>query len=646
MIGRAVAAVLLLVVLAGCGAPDPIPRIEDERHLASETLIAASRDASPERRERAALAMGRIQSPEYVESLVFAARDSDRSVRLAALFALGQIGLVQQAAVPPAAVTGCLEHLDDPDPDIVVRAVEALGKLADPRVPVAVVGQLAHPHPAVRAEAATALFRCRFAPVWRGDVTEPPPLPAFAVEALIEAMDDDDDSVRRAAVYAFSRYGQPEAADRLASFANDDDEWTRLFAVRGIGRSGHACAEGALTAALDDASHRVRSEAVNALAALELVERIPASLASDPSFHVRAAFARALETDDSAASLETLGALEHDASPTVRTTAIQALAARMEGGYRDGIERHLADDDWRFRAAAARAAGYLGQEGLQVVERAMDDRENRVRVAALAAVERIGGGEQYVLEALEAEDLALRGTATALLAKREHPRKLELFAAAYDGSAGVEWIEIREAVAEAVADLDGAEPLLRRMVRDDPASSVRGKARGALASRGVLLQREQATSADVSPLLGVRFEDDPVVTLVTSKGEIRIRCLARAAPIHVASFVELARGGFYDGLIWHRVVSNFVIQGGDPRGDGWGGAGYTLRDEISASRYERGVVGMPKAGKDTGGGQIFITHVPTPHLDGNYTVFGQVVSGLEVVDRIEVGDAIVRARVD
>jgi cyclophilin family peptidyl-prolyl cis-trans isomerase len=125
-----------------------------------------------------------------------------------------------------------------------------------------------------------------------------------------------------------------------------------------------------------------------------------------------------------------------------------------------------------------------------------------------------------------------------------------------------------------------------------------------------------------------------------------IRCLAEEAPVHVASFVRLAREGYYDGLIWHRVVSNFVIQGGDPRGDGWGGAGYTMRDEINTIRYARGTVGMPKAGKDTGGGQIFITHVPTPHLDGNYTVFGQVVSGLEVVDRIEVGDEIVRARVD
>jgi cyclophilin family peptidyl-prolyl cis-trans isomerase len=105
------------------------------------------------------------------------------------------------------------------------------------------------------------------------------------------------------------------------------------------------------------------------------------------------------------------------------------------------------------------------------------------------------------------------------------------------------------------------------------------------------------------------------------------------------------KDGLYDGKIWHRVVTNFVIQGGDPEGNGWGGPGYTIPDEINRIRYRRGTVGMPKGGKDTGGCQIFVNHAPTPHLDGNYTVYGQVVSGLEVIDAIEIGDRIVRATV-
>jgi cyclophilin family peptidyl-prolyl cis-trans isomerase len=91
------------------------------------------------------------------------------------------------------------------------------------------------------------------------------------------------------------------------------------------------------------------------------------------------------------------------------------------------------------------------------------------------------------------------------------------------------------------------------------------------------------------------------------------------------------------------VVSGFVVQGGDPRGSGWGDGGISLRDEINPLSFDRGTVGMPKAGKDTGGCQLFITHVPTPHLDGRYTVFGKVVSGMDAVDRLEPGDRIRRA---
>ncbi|MBI5368302.1 MAG: peptidylprolyl isomerase [Planctomycetes bacterium] len=111
------------------------------------------------------------------------------------------------------------------------------------------------------------------------------------------------------------------------------------------------------------------------------------------------------------------------------------------------------------------------------------------------------------------------------------------------------------------------------------------------------------------------------------------------APVHVARFVDRVERGFYRGLTFHRVVPNFVIQGGDPRGDGWGDDGETVRDEINRRRFDAGALGMPKAGKDTGGCQLFLTLIPTPHLDGNYTVFGRLVEGLDVARRIEVGDA-------
>lgn len=108
------------------------------------------------------------------------------------------------------------------------------------------------------------------------------------------------------------------------------------------------------------------------------------------------------------------------------------------------------------------------------------------------------------------------------------------------------------------------------------------------------------------------------------------------------NFLQLAGQGFYDGLVFHRVVPDFVVQGGDPRGDGVGGPGYSIRDEMNLLRYRRGVLGMALSGPDTGGSQFFITLSPQPHLDGGYTAFGEVVAGDGVLDRIVQGDRIVR----
>jgi cyclophilin family peptidyl-prolyl cis-trans isomerase/HEAT repeat protein len=636
---------LILLTLASCHpSDDPIARIEDERRAGSGELIEALRDGLPERQARAALAMGRIQSPEYAGPLAEASRSGGPQVRLAALFALGQLGLAQGGEVPDVAVTSGLAALDDADPRIAGAALEALGKLADRRVPEAVLPFLKHANPELRIAAALALFRCRFAPLWRGDADSPPPLPQRAVLGLLDARKDDDPEVRRAIVYAFSRYGQAGAATGLADLLGDQDQLTRLFAVRAIGRSEDDSVSESLARVLADPDPQVRTEAVSALAALGWPQGVAATLASDPSFHVRAALAAALAAAKTPDSLETLRQLERDDSVTVRAAAIAGLALRLGAGYREILERHLGHADWRIRRAAAGALGHLGSDGVALRERAMGDSDLRVQAAALETLQITGGGDDLLARFLRSQDLALRGTAVSLLGERDHPQKLEQLTAAYDGAAGPEWVEIREALVDAVTGLEGAEALLRRVAGEDAAPSVRVKARVALSDLGVEVPSGPDSLPQLSPFLDTVFDGDPVVWLETSKGEIEIRCFAREAPVHVASFVQLVREGFYDGLIWHRVVSNFVIQGGDPRGDGWGSAGYMLRDEINTRRYERGSVGMPKAGKDTGGGQLFITHIPTPHLDGNYTIFGQVVSGLDVVDAIEVGDTILRAR--
>ncbi len=139
----------------------------------------------------------------------------------------------------------------------------------------------------------------------------------------------------------------------------------------------------------------------------------------------------------------------------------------------------------------------------------------------------------------------------------------------------------------------------------------------------------------------------PVAAITLEKGgEIKIELFPGDAPKTVENFVTLAKKGYYDGLIFHRVVPGFVVQGGDPKGNGTGGPGYTIKAEFNKRKHVRGSVAMARAQHpDSAGSQFYITFGPQPHLDGNYTVFGQVVSGMEHVDKILVGDKMKSVRI-
>jgi len=136
-------------------------------------------------------------------------------------------------------------------------------------------------------------------------------------------------------------------------------------------------------------------------------------------------------------------------------------------------------------------------------------------------------------------------------------------------------------------------------------------------------------------------------TFDTARGPIKVELYADKAPLTVANFVNLAQRGFYDGLNFHRVIPDFMIQGGCPEGSGRGGPGYRFADETNNGvRHERGVLSMANAGPNTNGSQFFITHVATPHLDGRHTVFGKVLEGLDVVDSVKGGDLINSVKIE
>jgi len=152
---------------------------------------------------------------------------------------------------------------------------------------------------------------------------------------------------------------------------------------------------------------------------------------------------------------------------------------------------------------------------------------------------------------------------------------------------------------------------------------------------------------DSSPEMQIDTNKKYMGEIKTNKGIIELELYPNHAPKTVNNFVFLARKGFYDGISFHRVISNFMIQGGDPTGTGAGGPGYSFEDEVEDNplTHETGVISMANAGPNTNGSQFFITHSPQPHLNGKHTVFGKVVSSQNVVDSIRQGDKMERVKI-
>ncbi len=299
----------------------------------------------------------------------------------------------------------------------------------------------------------------------------------------------------------------------------------------------------------------------------------------------------------------------------------------------------------------------------------------------------------YGLERCKDSDPIVRAGAAALVGDHGTSADVAPLAAFYDTTPGRLTQDFRAAIVEAVGKLGGPRPVdkasegkpivsdagpaaesLITKALDDPAPTVRLAARTAAKAFPSLAARAELEDAHPNEWLGLPRPKGPIAGLDFSKGEgnlteleilrladsirvqgTRVRFETDAGmitfavdpvwtPVHAVNLVLAAASGVYDGTLWHRVVPGFVVQGGDPRGDGSGDAGHAVPDEIAPhASFLRGTLGMPKGTKDTGGCQVFVMHMSAPHLDQHYTAFGTAVEGIDVVDRIRVGDRIRRA---
>ena len=625
---------------------------------------------------------------------------SSRPLRAAAALAIGQVG-AEQGSRGAATLRGLLNH---PDPNVAAKAAYALGLLRD-LVAVVPLSEALSSRPQVAREAAWALGEVG-APARNAIVTalrskhddvttiqlllaaaKLRPTPMSEVRPYLSA---SNPSVVWAAAYAVARQRAPAGLRDLITLARspagrrkamrsatssgpyvsaaNGPSLTRAEIARALSKSatGDSLGADALTVLRRlavDADPHVRINALRSLGTYGQQARTDIEGATrDRDSNVRIAAAQSLASALTVASgdFETLWA---------RDTAIAYRASLLASAARAGLRplqlsQWATSPDWHLRAAVASADGDTLDRKFALARTIplLNDPDPRVREAAYASVAPPASMpledsvHAILIRGLQDPDFYVRATALAALTERASAgdlravmssyrlagrdsandarlAALQFVAAAWKKDSASVGLDLQAELARQAAPSD---PLERAVGKDLPFwktwASIRPTARAAS-------WYENVVRTMIGPSLNGRR---PRATIHTVRGPIQLELFGDDAPITAWNFLNLARTGYYRNTRFHRVVPNFVAQDGDPRDDGNGGPGYAIRDEMNQHRYERGAVGMALSGPDTGGSQYFITHSPQPHLDGHYTVFGRVVRGYDVLDRIVQGDLIIR----
>ena len=623
-------------------------------------LIRLLGDPEARVRRRAALSLGRVGLPAAVEPLMKLLADEEPDVRQMSAFALGLIG-------NPDARSALLAALRDADPRVQGRAAEALGILGD-RADADAVSGMVRTHVAGGALAGLAPDDLSY-PL--APAAEAARLGLYALvrfgsfDALWDAVFQESGQPASnwwPVSYAIQRLGDPRGAEPLVQLLNTPGRYTAAFAARGLGVMKAQVGSAPLRQIVEarTAHPAVLVEAVRALAAIGDAMALPglikivADTGADPALRREAM--TALGAVATADSLDMMLDLISDSAPAVRGAARRALARIDPDTFFATLSGLDMDPDWTVRAAEAEALAMLAPARAQArLQLLLRDQDRRVVSAVLTALvtSKATGTEAVLTEHLKASDFAIRAVAANGLAELKAAASVPPLIAAYRVSLGDESYVARGAILAALAGIDpsAARPLLEEALRDRE---------WAVRVRAATLLQERDGGVDaagaIRPAIGRQLSDaewqglvspafSPHAYIETKFGVVEIELAVLDAPQTVANFISLARGGFFNEMTIHRVVPNFVVQAGDKRGDGEGGPGYTIRDEINMRPYLRGTVGMALDWEDTGGSQFFITHSPQPHLDGRYTAFGYVVAGMEIVDRLMPWDVIQRVRI-
>jgi len=657
-----------------------IVKAEDERRWDDglRNLLSSPNAAI---RKRAALAAGRIGNEDAINTLTpLLEKDADVSVRAMAAFALGEIESEKAAN----ALMAVLKNQTGPA-EVRVRVVEALGKIAGalPReqearqreIGAAILVGLNPADQATIQFGVTALMRARA---------------TGAAKTIANFLAHPNARVRADAANALARLRLKDGNDQLRKLvASDPDPIVRANAARVLGATEDKQSFDALVArAIGDGDSRVRVSAIRALASLKdpraaepLLKR---TTELNESLEIANTLGRLLAQKEDQAAIAFLRKINeplNHTAPEVELAFVRIAPATYLAQFGTGDEARKKVQETillNWRAASGIAAGLgefaalpdttpnkaeLAASAQSLLRAMLDYRNSGLTINTLVAVH-----SEYaipdVLRALAAfkpqdlasvaigqlkeSDVIIRGTAADLLGDLPPSEEItRALAAAWPQAAN----DTLNDAALSILDTLGkqktaaANDLVKEALKSGD-HLIRRRAVAILKTNGagdfssqIGTVQSRNTDADYKRALA-RIGKSTLAVVTTNTGSFTIDLLPEDAPLTVDNFVQLAQRDYFRNITIHRVVPNFVIQDGDPRGDGNGGPGYTIRCEINQVLYDRAAVGMALSGKDTGGSQWFVTHSPQPHLDGGYTVFGRVVTGMDVVDKIVRGDVI------
>jgi cyclophilin family peptidyl-prolyl cis-trans isomerase/HEAT repeat protein len=543
----------------------------------------------------------------------------------------------------------------DPSDEVRSRVIEALGRSGSPEIAETIGPILVERVPG----GATSL-------PWGEDVERsalrlPHPVLRFGLFALVKDQNlrwawnvlATEDSHPRflwwPAAWSASRFEAAEITPLLLEYVGTSDPYYRQLGAKGLARMPVEHSRSAVAELLNDPEEKVRIEATRAAASLRLEEAVPKLLdlmnAGTPYERVEATLALAFIPDPT--TIEILIDTLTDPSPWIRAAVLRALYYQDSETFwllRSGMDD---DPDWTVRVDQARLMGEVASpRSIGLLEQMVSDRDFRVRPHVFHALAEANPerAKPILIDHLDAEDVFERAAAAASLGMLRADGAATPLRAAFQATSKNEDPAARLAILTAleVFGADAVETDARKAL-SDPAWIVRKKAQDIL--RGLGDMEAQATEVGSGRFLNdymrlLRPQFTPHAYIRTEKGAIEVELFVLDAPLTVDNFIRLARRGFYDGLTFHAVARNFAVYAGDPLGDGNGGPGYKIRSEVNPRPFLRGTLAMEDHHKDSGGSRFFITQLPQPQLEGKYTVFGQVITGMDVVDRVLPGDII------